>query len=100
MLNLSRRVGQRTVVYAPYGEIWVTMCDICCAVRLPSGELHYVYADDPLHVPIDDEQGIDILFKPRTKAWHMNDSIGVEAPNDVRIMREELLTRPLTRETQ
>lgn len=92
MLILTRRIGERIMVSTPIGILWITMDMGHATCNDGRGEMTVSPDSGPLVYYYDADELV-IVFKPRKVPRH-NDGIGITAPRDWVILREELMDRP------
>jgi hypothetical protein len=90
MLKLGRKVGERTRIQCPNGElIWVTQCEGFCTVERKGHETLEADYDNSAWIDIGNDT-IEIQYNPWMEKL-AGVKIGIDAPPDYKILREELL---------
>lgn len=91
MLLLSRKEGERVRIQCPnLDEIWLTMHAGHIALEHKDGGAT-IWPPRPYRHMVKDDT-ITIMWIPRKKPYH-NDTIGIDAPLEYAIDREEVIKR-------
>ena len=89
MLILTRKLGERVRITVPDGYIWLTMLDGAIMCSDCGTEALYASLGDAVYYDIGhDTVDIRLLELRSTSSGHR---IGIEAPKDWCILREELI---------
>ena len=89
MLILTRKLGERVRITVPDGYIWLTMLDGAIMCRMGDGPEGYASLGDAVYYDIGhDTVEIRLL---ELRAPSQGHRIGIEAPKDWAILREELI---------
>ena len=91
MLKLGRKVGERTRIECPDGElIWVIQHDSYCTVERNGHETQEADYEYSVWLDMPDCCTIEIQYNPYIERV-TGKKIGIDAPLSYKIMREELL---------
>jgi sRNA-binding carbon storage regulator CsrA len=93
MLILTRRIGERVRIATPDGkQIWLTMLDGAIKCDYADWESGYASLGDACYFDIGQDTVEIRLLEIRSPS--MGHRLGIEAPKDFAILREELIGKP------
>jgi sRNA-binding carbon storage regulator CsrA len=89
MLILTRRIGERVRITTPSGDIWMTMLDGAIKCDYDGWESGYASLGDACYFDIGQDTVEIRMLEIRSPS--MGHRLGIEAPKDFAILREELI---------